>query len=73
MKDQNKQKYRIGILGQVAVLFLIGMIVLGGISYYSQRTRTEQQYKAQVENLARTRSIQVMRALQEYPSYRTLQ
>ena len=72
MEEKKQRNYHIGIIGQIAFLFVIGMIALGAVTFYTQRTRTEQQYKEQVESLARSRSIQVARSLQEYPAYQWL-
>ena len=67
-----KEKQRVGILWQVASLFLVGILVIGVLTYFSQRALAYKNVRDQTEDYANDMSRELMRAIKEYPSYHWL-
>ena len=60
------------IIIQVAILFLVGMILTGLLSYYNQRVDSSRSVKTQVEEIASNVAEEVEMSLKEYPTYEWL-
>ncbi len=63
---------RIGIIKQVALLFLIGIITTGVITYFVQHHYTNINVKKQMETIAENVASEVTLAVKEYPSWQWL-
>lgn len=64
----DKTKFR-SILRQLAILFFIGLIIIGWITYSSQLFRTEISIKNQQESIASEVAEEVRIAVKEYKAY----
>jgi serine phosphatase RsbU (regulator of sigma subunit) len=67
-----KQSRWFGIIPQVAVLFAIGVLLTGALTYFSQRSISDESVKRQMESLCTEISDEVRLAIMEYPAYRWL-
>lgn len=67
-----KEKIRISLILQVAILFTIGTILIGIFTYFSQRDLSNQHVTRQIESVASQMSEEVTTSVKEYPSYRWL-
>ena len=67
MKKQEKR--RIGILVQVAVIFLIGILLTGNLTYVTETDLYNRSVKRQTEARAAEIADEVKRAVREYPAY----
>ena len=67
----DKSKFR-SILKQLAILFFIGLLVIGWITYSSQLFRTETSVKNQQEKQASTIAEEVLISIHEYKAYQWL-
>ncbi len=64
-----KKKKKIGILGQVAILFVISILASGGFTFYTQHIISEANVKRQMEVLADEAGDEVRASVMEYPAY----
>ena len=60
------------ILSQVASLFLISIMVVGMITWFSQEADTDNKITKQMEDTAKSIAYEVMLAVKEYPRYKWL-
>ena len=67
-----KTKNRLGIIPQVAVLFIIGILATGLLTYFSQRSSSEDSIERQMESLCSEISNEVRLAMTEYPAEKWL-
>ncbi len=67
-----KTKNRLGIIPQVAVLFIIGILATGLLTYFSQRSSSEENIERQMEDLCIEISNEVRLAITEYPAEKWL-
>ena len=70
MKDPetSKTKIRGGIIAQVAVLFAIGVLVIGLLTFFTEQFVSEKTVKAQTTNLLSDLSNEVIMTVKEYPA-----
>lgn len=61
-----------GIIRQVAVFFLIGIILTGILTYFTQIGISSADVRRQIERMASGDAGEVMEAIKEYPSYKWL-
>ncbi|MCR4708927.1 MAG: serine/threonine-protein phosphatase [Clostridiales bacterium] len=61
-----------GIIMQVTVLFLIGTLVIGLLTFFSERSLAKNEVKFRVEKLAHNTVEEVTLSLKEYPAYQWL-
>ncbi len=66
---KNKAK---SIIIQVAILFLVGTILTGMLSYYNQRIASTKNVKTEIEEIASNVAREVEMSLKEYPTYEWL-
>ena len=71
MKIINRLKEK-GIIHQVAIIFLIGIIVTGVLTYLTQYGISSADVRRQVERVARGASHEVMDSVREYPAHEWL-
>ncbi len=69
MINRLKQK---GIIRQIAVYFLIGIILTGVLTYFTQIGISAADVRRQIERMASGDASEVMEAIKEYPSYKWL-
>ncbi len=68
----NKEKRRGGIIRQVAVLFLLGVLTTGLITYFSEQRLSGDNVQKQTELYAEKISDEVKRLVTEYPAHQWL-
>ena len=70
MKDPETSNKRIrgGIIAQVAVLFAIGVLVIGLLTFFTEQFVSEKTVKAQTTNLLSDLSNEVIMTVKEYPA-----
>ncbi len=61
-----------GIIRQIAVYFLIGIILTGVLTYFTQIGISAADVRRQTERMASGDASEVMEAIKEYPSYKWL-
>ena len=71
MTDPRKKK-RFSIIWQVALMFLLSILLAGAITYMAQRRHSEQSVRETTEKLARSVANEAMLAIKEYPAYEWL-
>ena len=73
-KDRNvmMKKGRIGIIKQISLLFIIGILASGSLTYVTQRATSEGGVKREREKLASQIVREVKAAVTEYPGYEWL-
>ncbi|MBO5994073.1 MAG: hypothetical protein J6Q41_01000, partial [Firmicutes bacterium] len=69
MIDELKKQ---GIIMQVTMLFLIGTLVIGLLTYFSERSLANNEVRFRVEHMADDTASEVALALKEYPAYKWL-
>ena len=67
-----KELKKRGIIMQVTVLFLIGTMVIGLLTFFSERSLARNEVKFRVEKLAHNTAEEVTLSLKEYPAYQWL-
>ena len=67
-----QEKKKISIIVQVAILFLIGILTTGIISYATEQSLTNKSDKKQTEFHAEEIAEEAKRAVMEYPAYKWL-
>lgn len=67
-----KKKRRIGIILQVAILFAIGAVVTGILTYFTQYGLSIDSVQRQMEGIGGEVADEVMMAVKEYPAYEWL-
>ena len=67
-----KEKKKISILLQVAILFAIAITITAVITYVGQKRSADASVREQTEALAKDTAHQVVQALKEYPAYEWL-
>ena len=67
-----KKKRRIGIIAEVAILFAIGVLIVGLIAFISQSIISHNNVKSQRESMAARVSVEVEMSVTEYPAYQWL-
>lgn len=68
----DKTKNRNSLLYQIAILFLVGVILTGLLTFFSERAVTDNSVRKQTESIADEISRETMIALGEYPAYQWL-
>ena len=66
---EKQEKKQIGIIPQVAVLFILGVLTTGVITFFTQRTVSNESVQTQMEALAANTAAEVIAAVKEYPGY----
>ncbi len=69
MIERIKEK---GIIRQVAIFFLIGIVLTGVLTYFTQIGISSADVRRQMERMASGDASEVMEAMKEYPSYKWL-
>ena len=69
---KNKIRIRGSLIRQIAILFLISTLLIGLLTFVTQRFRSEATVRSQTESFAKAISEEVVMAIKEYPSYRWL-
>ena len=67
-----RQQTKRSVILQVAILFAVGVIVTGLLTYGSQRRLSESDVKRQTESLAANIAEETASAVKEYPAYKWL-
>ena len=67
-----RQQTKRSVILQVAILFAVGVIVTGLLTYGSQRRLSESGVKGQTESLAANIAEETASAVKEYPAYKWL-
>lgn len=67
-----RKKKKIGIMAQVAILFVISILASGFFTYYTQYVVSDNYVKRQIENLADKVGEEVRQSVMEYPAYNWL-
>ncbi|MBQ4466670.1 MAG: serine/threonine-protein phosphatase [Firmicutes bacterium] len=67
-----KELKKRGIIMQVTVLFLIGTLVIGLLTFFSERSLAKNEVKFRVEKLAHNTAEEVTLSMKEYPAYQWL-
>ena len=65
----NKEKRKIGIIPEVAILFGIGVLIIGLIAFISQYIMSDINVKKQTETIATEISDEITQSVKEYPAY----
>ena len=65
----DREKKKTGIILQVAALFVLGVLMTGIITYFSQRSLSDESVQTQMETLAAETAAEVIAAVREYPGY----
>ena len=63
-----KKHLRIGIITQVALLFFLGVLTTGILSYFSQRAASDSSVRGEIEQVAAQMAEEVKLAVNEYPA-----
>ena len=63
---------RIGIIAQVAILFVLGVLVTGFLTYFTEQELSGQRVEKQTEQFASQISEEVKRSVQAYPAWEWL-
>ena len=63
---------RVGIIAQVAILFLLGVLVTGFLTYFTEQELSGDRVKRQTEQFASQIADEVKRSVQEYPAWEWL-
>ena len=66
------RKIRVGIIAQVAILFLLGVLVTGLLTYFTEQELSGERVKRQTEQFASQIADEVKRSVQEYPAWEWL-
>ena len=64
-----KKKKKIGIIGQVAILFVISILASGFLTFYTQHVVSDAFVKSRTENLADQAADEVRLSVMEYPAH----
>ena len=64
-----KKKKKIGIIGQVAILFVISILASGFLTFYTQHVVSDAFVKSRTENLADQAADEVRLSIMEYPAH----
>ena len=74
MNTQNskKSKKKLSVLTQVAAFFILGIIMIGIITFIAQRTMSINSVKSQTEKYGASVAQEIITAVKEYPSYEWL-
>ena len=67
-----KKHFRIGIIPQIAILFLLGITAIGVITYFSQRELACRNVRKQTLRSAENTAQAVSRSVREYPAHQWL-
>ena len=67
-----KDSRKFSIIAEVAALFVLGVLINGVITFFSQRALSEQAVIKQTERFAAEVSDEVISAIKEYPAYEWL-
>ena len=65
-------KKRIGIIRQVAILFALGVIIIGFMTFMTQHSVADDRVMSQMKTLCAMTSEETAKAVREYPAYRWL-
>ena len=68
----NQKKRKVSIITQVAVFFLVGILMTGFMTYFSETKLYDNSVKKQTELHAAEIADEVTRAVTEYPAYEWL-
>ena len=63
------KRSKIGIIPQISILFLLGMLLIGCFAYFSQQIRYDSKVKTEIEKRSTEVAQQVVQAVHEYPAY----
>ena len=72
MHQMNKQKRKGGIILQVAILFALGVLTTGLLTYFSEQKLSGNSVKKQTELYAEKVADEVKRSVMEYPAHQWL-
>ena len=72
IRDKNRKKRRIGLLRQVAAIFIIGILLTGFNVFSFQSNRSDKAVVRASERIASNVAREVKLAIKEYPAYRWL-
>ena len=72
MKMRRKETRKGGIILEVAVLFLVGVLTTGFLTYFSEQNLSRASISNQTELRAEEYAAEVQRSVMEYPAYRWL-
>ena len=65
-------KWRSGIIFEIAILFLVGIIMTGLITYFSESRKSDRTVKQQTEQRAEEIASEAKAAVTQYPAYKWL-
>ena len=68
IRDKNRKKRRIGLLRQVAAIFIIGILLTGFNVYSFQSNRSDKAVVRASERIASNVAREVKLAIKEYPA-----
>ncbi len=72
IKNMKKVKWRDGIISQVLILMVLGILTSGIITFLTQKKISNESVKEQMEVLSAQTAQEVMLAIKEYPAYEWL-
>ena len=72
MKKEKQKTARMSILLQVALIFVIGMLTSGTLTFLSKRSVSESSVKGQIEKVALAVAEEVQYSVREFPAYQWL-
>ena len=68
----NKYRKNIGIIGQIAIMFAIGILVIGLVAFFTQQIRYDRIIRTETETRSEDISQEVYDAVYEYPASKWL-
>ncbi len=63
-----RKPFRIGIITQVALLFALGVLTTGILTYFSQRVSSDANVRSEIERIAEQRAEEVRLAVHAFPA-----
>ena len=67
-----KQRHRIGLIGQSYIIVIIGVLIVGSVTYFSQKTISERRVRNYTVRFAERVCNEVTDSVKMYPTYRWL-
>ncbi len=68
----NNKSSKNSIINLVALLFIVGVVIVGVFSYYSQKADSRREVREQTQTFGASISNEIERAIKEYPAYEWL-
>ena len=68
-KKMSKYRKSIGIIGQIAILFALGILTIGLIAFFTQQVRYDSNIKSETEAKSERIAREAADAVKEYPAY----